>query len=535
MPFLSINLIGTVGLDSTLAFSDYAVFGGYMALSMVLGLMAGGKQKDLKSYLLAGHQMHWAMIAISVLAALFSGVSFLGAPAETYNHNLIYLWAILAYFVATPITTLIVLPFFFRLDFYTAYEYLEHRFNLRLRRLSSAIFIFRVTLWLALAQYAPSLVIAEMMGIPLWAAIAITGGCTIVYTVAGGMKAVIFTDVMQFVVLIGGIIAVLCIAMGKIPGGLAGAWQGADAGGKLVFLDLSLSTSARMTVWGAFFGGIFINLIQLVTDQVSVQRYLTAKSLKESQKALWFKLWLTLPLVSLFYITGVVLYAFYQAYPEAAATLKSPDRLLPHFVIHQVAAPMPGLLVAAILAATMSTVSAGINSLTTATLIDFLYTRRGEAAGETEEAARVRTARLWTLIYGVIAAALALVVERLGSLVEASNKIGGFLGGPLLGIFFLGMLSRRANAQGTLIGAVAGFLAVLYVGFYTDVSFMWYAFAGCIATYIAGEIASRFFPEPDQRQKSFIYGASAEAELLPPPARPLIPADHPIPETATGA
>lgn len=497
-----LNLLATA---STVTWVDYLTFGIYLLITIAVGLCVGGKQSNLKTYLLAGHQIHWSVVAISVLAALFSGISFLGAPAESYQHNLVYLWALLAYFVATPITTLIFLPFFYRLNFYTAYEYLEHRFDLRLRRLSSASFIFRVCLWLALVLYAPSLVIAEMMGIPLWISIVLAGACTTLYTAVGGMKAVIVTDVMQFFVLFFGIIVILVVAMGQIPGGVGEAWRIAEAGGRTTIFDWRLSPDVRMTVWGAFFGGIALNLVQLVTDQVSVQRYLTATSLKESQRALWFKLLLTVPLISVFYLTGLVLYSFYQTHPDLAVGIASPDRILPNFVGQQIASPIPGLLVAAILSATMSTASSGINSLTTAVLIDFIYTKHSEDQDAAAEKHRVRVAKIWTVAFGAIATVLGLVVSRLGTLIEASAKIAGFFGGPLLGIFFLGVLSRRANATGTLIGAFGGFAVIIIVGFGTAVSFMWYALIGAVVTYVIGELASRFFEAPDESQQDFTW------------------------------
>ncbi len=488
---------------STVTWIDIATFGIYILATLIFGMWVGGRQKDLKTYLLAGHQMHWSIIAISVLAALFSGISFLGAPAESYNHNLIYLWVLVAYFIATPITTLVFLPFFFRLNFYTAYEYLEHRFDLRLRRLSSASFIFRVSLWLALALYAPALVISELMGVPLWLSILITGLGTTLYTTVGGMKAVIYTDVIQFFVLLIGIIAIFTVAVRETPGGLGAAWQIAEAHGRTRFLDFSFSPNVRMTFWGALIGGVALNLVQLVTDQVSVQRYLTASNLKESQRALWFKLILTLPLISVFYLTGLVLFSFYQTHPELAATLKSADRLLPNFVGSQIPSPIPGLLVAAILSATMSVVSSGINSLTTATLIDFIYTKKRDSDSAQDDRTRVHAARSWTIFYGVVVTLLGLIVSKLGTLIEAAAKIGGFFGGPLLGIFFLGVLSRRANAQGTLAGAIAGFVIVISVGFFTNVSFMWYALIGCVVTYVVGEATSPFFPPPNEKQRSF--------------------------------
>lgn len=500
---------------STVTGFDYLVFGGYLLVSLGIGFAVSGKQTSLKSFLLADGGIHWSLVSISILSALFSGISFLGAPAESFNNNLVYFWAIIAYFIATPITTLLFLPFFYRLNFYTAYEYLEHRFNLRIRRLSSASFIFRVCLWLGLAIYAPSLVISEMTGVPLWVAVAITGVCTIVYTTFGGMKAVIYVDVLQFGVLVLGIASVLLVAVHKTPGGFAVSWEIAQEGGRTQFFNWSFSLTERLTIWGALIGGAATNLVQMVTDQISVQRYLTATSLKASQRALWFKLALTAPLLCIFFLTGTVLYSFYQTHPEAAASLTSPDRVLPHFVSHQLASPLPGLLVAAILAATMGTVSAGINSLTTATLMDFFYAKRKETGDTNEDQDRVRIARLWTIGYGVFAAGIALVISRLGTFVEASVKIAGLVGGPLLGIFFLGVLSRRVNAQGALIGAVFGFAAVLVTGFFSPVSFMWYALIGALTTFGVGELTSLFLPAPSAVQQSFSLPGQRAQELPP--------------------
>ncbi len=510
-------------IQTTISQWDYLVCALYLFLSIYLGLKAGGKQKNLKDYLLAGHQMHWSLIAISILAALFSGISFLGAPAEIYGNNLVYLWGIVALWVATPITATIFIPFFFKKNLFTAYEYLEHRFSLRLRRITSAAFIFRGSLWLALAVYAPSLVISEMIGLPLWVSIVLAGAATLFYTTIGGMRAVIYTDVMQFTVFVVAMLIIMVVAIKSVPGGLAGVWEVAEAGGRTQFFDFTPSLNKRMTFWGAFFGGCIISLSGLITDQVSVQRYLTASSVKEARRALWGKLALSLPLLGMFYFAGLVLYSFYQTHPEMLATLSSADRVLPHFVSHRLSAPLPGLLVAAILAATMSTVSAGINSLTTATLMDFIYVGPHANEDEASERNRVRTARIWTVFFGVTTTLLALVVGRLGSLVEASNKIAGFLGGPMLGIFFLGVCSRRANGAGTLIGAISGFIAVLCVGFLTSVSFMWYACTGFVVTFIVGTLASLVFEAPDEKQQSF----SLPGSRVPlPPTNVAVPASR---------
>ena len=491
--------------QSTVTGLDLAIAGLYLVISVVAGVSFAGKQKDLKTFLLAGNRMHSVMIGISVVAALFSGISFLGAPSETFHHNLIILWSVAASFVATPITSKIFLPIFFRLKLYTAYQYLELRFDRRLRYVASASFISRVFLWLSLALYAPSLVISEMLGIPLWSAVILTGVCTTAYTAAGGMKAVIYTDVIQFCVLLLGIIWILVIALHDIPGGLVGAWQIAEAGGKTRIIDLSFSLHTRMTVWGAFFGGLAVNLSALVTDQILVQRYMTAASLKESQRALWIKLALVVPVVGLFYFAGLTLYGAYQMHPELAATLTSSDRLLPNFVVHRLASPIPGLFVAAILAASMSTISSGLNALTTAALMDFLYIKNAATGTPAVEKIRVRTARRCSALFGVIVTLLALWIGNLGTIVEATIKIGGYFGGPLLGVYLLAAFSRRANARGTLLGALIGFVAVLGIGWFTEVSFMWFSLMAATISYLAGDAISRLFPHPTADQLRLTY------------------------------
>ena len=291
---------------------DLIVFVAYMLLLVGVGLISMRQQKSLKGYFLADQNVNWLIVAISVLAALFSGISFFGAPAESFFFDLTVLWTVLAFFIATPITTLLFLPFFRSLNIYTAYEYLERRFDNRLRWLASGLFITRVACYLGLVIAAPSLAIVEITGWDFSTCVLLTGLAATLYTALGGMKAVIWTDSIQFLVLCGGIILILGYAIAEVPGGLAGAWHLAAADGKTTLIRLDLSPQVRFTVWGALLGGSCTNLVQMVTDQIAVQRYLTAKSLRECQRALWFKLALTLPLVGLFYLTGTVLYGYYR-------------------------------------------------------------------------------------------------------------------------------------------------------------------------------------------------------------------------------
>jgi SSS family transporter len=468
---------------------DLGIFAVYLAASVAVGLLFTRKQRTIADYFLAGRSMRSLVVAVSVLAALFSGITYLGSAGEVYVHDFSFVLVALSFFIATPVTTMVFLPYFYRRPLYTAYQYLEERFSLGVRTLGAVLFVTRVVLWLALATYAPALALQQATGLPLWFSILVTGLLTTLYTTLGGMMAVIWTDALQFVVLFGGQLLILVTAMRRVPGGLAGILALGQAGGKLT-VSLSLDPLVRVTLWGLFLGQAFHNLVQLATDQVSVQRYLTSTSLRTAQRSLWLKLALTVPTLALFYFSGVVLFAFYRVHgdPLASGAISGPDQILPYFVVNELSRGLPGLLIAAIFAASMSTVSAGINSLTTVSLVD-IWTRLWRPRSSEKD--QFRLARRLNLGYGLLVMLLAFIVSRFGTLVEGTVKMMGLTGGPLLGIFLLGMLSKRARAKGAVLGWLAGFGLLLPVCFATRISFLWYAAIGCLMTYGVGLLASR--------------------------------------------
>jgi len=486
-------------LTKTFTLLDYGVFGAYLLLTAAIGLWFARGQRNLDEYFLAGRSMGSVVVAMTILASLFSGITFLAAPGEAYANGPLFYLVNLGFFVATPITTIVFLRFYYNARFFTAYQYLEERFSVQLRTLASASFIARVLLWLAAATYAPALALEHVTGMPLWFTILCTGLVTTIYTTFGGMRAVIWTDVMQLVVLFGGQLAILLIALSRVPGGIAQVIEIGQQGGRL---DLSLSAdpTVRVTLWGLLIGAAFVHLVQMATDQVSVQRYLTATSLKVAERALWLKLWLVLPVTAVFYGSGLVLYAFYQIHgdPLAAGAITKADQILPYFVINELPHGLPGLFIAAIFAASMSTISAGINSLTSASLIDF-YQRLWRNP-DLSENNQLRIARVLTVAYGTAVILLAFLVERLGTLLEATNKVISLVGGPLIGIFLLGMLVPRSTARGALVGWISGLLVTLWVCFGTDVSFLWYALIGTFVTMTVGYIVSRFDSPPTDAQ-----------------------------------
>jgi Na+/proline symporter len=256
---------------------DYGIFGAYLAIGGFIGWFFSRGQKNIKNYFLAGQTMGYIVVGVSVLAALFSGISYLAIPSEVYTHGVAFFLVMLSFIIATPITILVFLPFFYRSRFYTAYQYLEERFSTPVRLMASSLFILRVLVWLALATYAPALAIEQVTGLPVTVSILCIGVLTTLFTSFGGMKAVIWMDVIQLVVLVGGQLLILAIATGKIPGGVHEIYHiGREHG--MFSVDFSFSLTARITFAGAIIGGLFLTLVQMATDQISVQRYLTATS-----------------------------------------------------------------------------------------------------------------------------------------------------------------------------------------------------------------------------------------------------------------
>ena len=554
--------------NTGLSASDIAVLVGYMILLFGVGVYFMRQQKSIKAYLLAEQNVHWVIVGVSVLAALFSGITYLGAPAEVFFNGPGYILVSATLIIATPITIIVFVPFFRKLKLYTAYEYLERRFDRRLQLIASGFFIARVICYVGLAIYAPALAIAAITGIPFWMSALIAGTMATIYTTLGGMKAVIWTDTIQFVVLCGGIVLIFILCANKVPGGVPAAWELARADDKTRFFDFSASPFVRITFWGAMLGGLCNTLVQMVTDQISVQRYLTAVSLHECKKALWLKLALLLPVLLLIYLSGTMIYGYYKAMPgrvpafETAAsvpglyarnpkmladiaarvkdntppdmtakpgTISRPlkgDQLLPFFVLHNLPKPLPGLIIAAILGATMAVVSAGINSLATTALMDF---RKRSASPPT-----VLMAKALTVAFGFIATILALfVLARLGSIIKAVNVIMSVLGGPLLGLFLLGAFSRRANSQGAMLGTGFGLAAALVV-FYAkplfnlpaDISFLWIGFAATVVTCVVGWIASLFFAHPGDGIFTLTFYGAKQLPLPEEEGGPQVPV-HP--------
>ncbi len=474
---------------------DYLFLFGYLLVMVSMGVWVGRGQKDTKEYFLAGRSMGWFPLGISTIASLYSAISYMGTPSEYSTHGSKFAVQMLAAFPSAVVVIFVFMPFYHRLQVYTAYEYLEKRFNVTVRSLASGIFVLWRVLWMGTAIYVPSLVLHTVTGFALIETILAVGVVATLYTVVGGMRAVIWTDVAQFFVLFCGSILALWV-VSSVVGGLPAIWVAAEAGGRTRVLDWSLDPTVRITTWGALASGLVGHLGTYGTDQVSVQRYLSARSLKVMQRSFLVNMGGGFPLGLMMISIGLGLYAFYHLNPGQLPAEIQGDRVFPYFIATQMPMGLRGIMIAAILAAAMSSIDSGLNSVATAIMNDF-FKRFGWSLGWVPGLVRVggslelAFSRLLTLGLGILVTVLACYVGRLGSIVEIAATIVDSFTGPMLGVFLLGMLTRKTEPKGAFAGLLLGTLVTAYFIFFSKVSFLWYAPIGMCTTLVLGRTTSR--------------------------------------------
>jgi SSS family transporter len=475
--------------------ANWFILCAYIVIISVVGSLFYRKGTTSKEFFLGGRRMTAIPVAISLVAADMSAISYMGAPAWTYQHNLELVWASWSYLFIAPVVMFLFMPFYARFKFYTAYEYLERRFDLKTRLLGSAIFLLMRASHVAIVIYAPSLILSLITGLPLFGSVLIMGLCTTLYTTLGGMKAVIWTDVMQFSILLIGLFTVTWLSIQRVPGGVPMVWRIVHDAGRLHLFNFSTDLTQLTTFWAAGIGGAFMALSTLGTDQAYLQRYFTTRSLKEGQRSILLDGIIVVPVSLLLYSVGPILYSFYRFHPDQLRGLPTMDAILPFFVMTQLGGWLSGLVIASIFAASMAVMSAGINALTTASTVDF-YKRL--LRPDCSDADAVLAGRIGTVIWGVLATVAAMFVGHLGPIISAFNLINSFLGGPILGIFLLGMLTRRPRGNAAIGGATLGLAAVSLLAWRTEISFFYYAIVGTLVTLGAGWLLGQLSPVQDE-------------------------------------
>jgi SSS family transporter len=470
---------------------DFAIIGLYLAGITLFGLRFRKKQRTLRDYFLAGRDIPWWAIALSIVAAETSTLTIISIPGLAYDTNLTFLQVVMGYVVGRVVISFVLLPHYFRGDLFTAYELIEHRFGRGLRSLTAGLFLLTRAAAEGVRVYAVSIVVSIALGTGEVASIAIITVLTLIYTFEGGLAAVIWTDVVQTVIYVGGTLVGLVTILHLVPGGWGAIHAAAADAGKLQVFNFSRSPWVPYTFWAGVIGGSFFTVASHGTDQLIVQRLLAARGRKQSATALVSSGVAVLFQFALFLIVGIMLWAFYRV---PSATFGRPDRIYPTFIVTRMPHGISGLLIAAILAAAMSNLSAALNSLSSSAIMDFYVRLRPQA----DEKTKMRFSRVATFLWAAVLFALAIIaLHKVGRVVEVGLQIASVAYGALLGVFLLGVLTKRANQTGAMLGMLFGFVMELYLWLFTRVPWTWWVMIGTSVTFLIGWVTSAAFSKKD--------------------------------------
>ncbi len=450
---------------------DYAVIAIYVIAITAFGIRAGGRQRSTADYFLGSRDLPWWAVCFSVVATETSTLTVIGVPAVAFGGTLTFLQITFGYLLGRIIVSLVFLPKYFHGKMSTAYAFLGERYGDGLRATASVTFL--VTRLLAdgvrlFATAIPLKVIANSAGLDAGYVeiIAFIGVVTILYTLIGGIKAVVWMDVVQMLVYVGGAVLALVVLLVEVPDGW---WATAEAAGKTMLFDLGRGESLSewftepYVLFTAVVGGAIFSMASHGTDQLIVQRLLTCRTLRDSQKALITSGVLVMAQFALFLLVGLLLWSYYQGASLEALGLTRGDEIFPKFIIEGLPAGISGLILAGIIAAAMSTLSSSLNSLASSTMMD-LYERFSGRSLPPDRA--LRTARLLTFFWGLVFIGFAtLFRDQNNPVVELGLSIASFTYGGLLGVFLLGLLIRRTNQRDALIAFVVTIAVMVVVIF----------------------------------------------------------------------
>ena len=478
---------------------DLLVIVVYLAGVTLFGLRFRKKQRTIKDYFLASNTIPWWAISLSIVAAETSTLTIISVPGIAYEKDFRFLQLVFGYLVGRVIICFLLIPQYFRGDLVTAYQLIERRFGQKLRALTAGLFLITR----AAAEGVRVFAVAIVVGIALSsffagfsdfgrdvAAIGIVTCLTLIYTFEGGMAAVIWTDVVQLVIYVSGTLVGLFTLLHLIPGGWSAVHSIAGSAGKFRVFDFSWNFYTTYSFWSGVIGGAFLTTASHGTDQLIVQRLLASRSERQSKLALLSSGLAILFQFSLFLFVGAMLYVFYQLLPPAEPFARS-DKIFPTFIVTRMPHGISGLLISAILAAAMSNLSAALNSLSSISIVDF-YARLRPASTEQR---RVFLSRVATVVWGLVLFALAILARSGGKVLEVGLSIASVAYGSLLGVFLLGVLTRKASERGAMLGMLCGFVLNLYLWRFTKVPFTWYVALGSATTFLIGYSASLLLPE----------------------------------------
>ncbi|MEQ9438701.1 MAG: sodium/solute symporter [Cyclobacteriaceae bacterium] len=476
---------------TTFGWLNYLVLLLYFGVLIVIGVYFSRRQQSTADYFKGGNRIPWWAAGLSLFGTSLSAITFMAIPAKTYATDWAYFFLQMTPLLTAPIIVSLYIPFFRRLNVNTAYEYLEKRFNYLTRVLGSLSFIIFQIGRVGIVLYLPSLALHVVTDINIAFCILAMGIISIIYTMIGGIEAVIWTDVVQVVVLLGGAIVCLVLILIQTEGGVPAFGEIAATNDKLNLFNFALDFRAP-TFWVVVLGGFFANLISSGSDQTMVQRYLTTKDEAGAARSAWTFAWLAIPATLIFFGLGTALFVFYQQHPGRLSTeLEMNDAILPWFIINELPAGVSGLIIAGLFSAAMSSLSSSMNSAATAFTSDF-YQRFRQVSDQRE----LVVARWATLVFGILGTGFALMMASwsIQSLWDQFQLFIGLFAGGLGGLFLLGITTRRANGIGAVIGLILSGVLQYYLTRYTSLNVLLFTMTGFVSCFVFSYLFSLLFP-----------------------------------------
>lgn len=469
---------------------DWSVLLLYLLTLVGMGFYFSRRERTTEDFFLGGRAIPWWAAGVSIFGTQLSAITFLAVPAKAFAADWVYFLVNMTIILVAPLVVYGYLPFIRATGIVSVYEYLERRFNLATRLFGAAVFLLFQVGRIGIILYLPAIVLSTVTGIDVIVSIVVMGVLATLYTALGGIEAVVWTDVSQVVVLMGGAIISLGVVVWGVDGGLGEIVHTGLKDGKFTMVHWGWSLSSEV-FWVVVVGNIFANLIPYTADQTVVQRYLTTSTTRGAARAVWMNAALTLPASIVFFGLGTALYVFYRHHPQLLDASVPADGIFPLFIMQQLPPGLAGLVLAGVFAASMSSLDSSLNSMATVVLTDYIGRFRRYA-----ESSLLRGARVLTVAFGAVGtgSAILLATMDITSLLDAFREILGLFGGSLAGLFLLGITSRRANGPGALIGGGGSALIVGIVKTVTAVHFFLYAAVGIVSCVVLGWLASFAFP-----------------------------------------
>jgi len=470
---------------AAMSWLDYVVVGGYLIAITAFGSYFARFQKTTGDYFLTDRSVPWWAICFTIVATETSTLTFIGVPAAAYTGNMVFLQLAIGYVLGRLIVSAIFIPAYFRGALVTSYQLLQRRFGTSINTATAGLFLITRSLADGIRLYATALVIAIVTGVPVpWTIVAL-GGAMIVYTVRGGVAAVIWTDVVQMFVYLAGAAVVLIALLSQIPGGWSEVLRAGEAAGKFRVLDLSWDPHRIYTLWAGVVGGMALTLATHGTDQFLVQRLLSARSSRDASRGLSLSGVFVFVQFTLFLLIGIMLFVYHQHVP-LTSPLGRNDEILPRFILEHLPHGFVGFIIAAIVAAALSP---SVNAMAATSVNDFYLKFVNPAA---DEPTLMRLSRRLTIVWGLVQLCVALGAQWMNqSVLDAGLSVLSLTTGPVLAAFLLALLTRRVTATAMLIGMVGGAALMGVIWWTNALAWTWYALVGAAATILlTGAVAA---------------------------------------------